>query len=825
MSLNRVRLTTTLACALAVAVLFAMVPVCVADERPADEAVAHFEQHIRPILVTKCLKCHGDKKQEGKLRLDSREAMLKGGESGPSIVPGEIAESLLIEAINYESFEMPPTGQLSAKEIGQFEQWIAAGAVWPENIGTLREDSGLISPADREWWAFQPLSKPEVPVDANDTWSRNEIDRFVHVRLAEQHMQPAPPADRHTLARRLYFDLLGLPPTPEEIDAFVKDESPAAWEKLVDRLLDDERYGEHWARYWLDLVRFAESDGWNQDAFRPQLWRYRDYVVNSFNNDKPYPEFVRQQLAGDEIQEDNPEHLAAAGYLRLGIYEYNQRDARGHWNDIMNEMTDVTADVFLGLGMACARCHDHKFDPLLQADYFRLQAFFAPISWRDDIVGATQAEQAAYQEKLAAWEEATQAIREQIDALIKPYHDRKWKSTAEKFPLDIQACFYKPVEQRTSWENQMAYLVTRQFEEEAGGPLKDIKKEDKEKLDALNEQLAMFDNLKPATLPLLMTATDFEGAPSPTLIPDSTDETPIEPDFLAVLSDQPAGEPPTFPQLSLSTGRRTALAEWIGRADNPLTTRVIVNRIWQEHFGQGIVSTANDFGHLGQPPTHPELLDWLTVTFIEEGWSIKRLHKRILMSATWQQSAYHPQADEYQQQDAAEQLLWRSRVRRLKAEQIRDAMLAISGELLLKVGGPSVDAKTPRRSLYVKVFRNTPDTFLAAFDVANGLKSVAERNSTTTPTQSLMMINGEYALSHAKQFADELTKGEFASAEEMLQYAFRLAWGRPPTASELANSSKFVAAASGEEQPSFDRNRLIDLCHVLFNSNEFLYVD
>jgi len=822
MFLNRIRSTISWGCAV---LLFAViVRGSAADERPAD-ATAHFEQHIRPLLVTKCVKCHGEKKQEGKLRLDSREAMLRGGESGPSVVPGEIAESLLIEAIKYESFEMPPTGQLSAKDIAQFEQWIAAGAVWPESAGTLREGSGAIAPSDREWWAFQPLVKPEVPADANDNWSRNEIDRFVFARLAEKGMHAAPQADRNTLVRRSYFDLLGLPPTPDEIDAFVNDESPEAWEKLIDRLLDDERYGEHWARYWLDLVRFAESDGWNQDAFRPNLWRYRDYVIHSFNKDKPYPEFVRQQLAGDEIQEDNPENLAAAGYLRLGIYEYNQRDARGHWNDIMNEMTDVTADVFLGMGMACARCHDHKFDPLLQVDYFKLRAFFEPISWRDDIAGATQAEQVEYRKQLAVWEEATKEIRDQIEAIVGPYHDRKWNSTAEKFPLDIQACFYKPVEERTSWENQMAYLVTRQFYEEGGGPLSGIKKEDKEKYDALNKELAAFDNIKPKPLPELTTATDFAGTPAPTVIPDSGDDTPIEPGFLAVLSEQPVGESPSFPQLPQSTGRRTALAEWIGRADNPLTTRVIVNRIWQEHFGQGIVSTANDFGHLGQLPTHPALLDWLTVTFIEDGWSIKRLHKRILMSETWQQSAYHPQAAEYQEKDPAESLLWRSRVRRLKAEQIRDAMLAISGELQSKVGGSSVDAKTPRRSLYVKSFRNTPDTFLAAFDVANGLKSVAERNSTTTPTQSLMMINGDYALGRAQKLAEQLAKNKFTTPDEMLRHAFRLAWGRFPADSELSSAHQFIAAATAEDQWTFDRDRLVDFCHVLLNSNEFLYVD
>lgn len=371
----------------------------------------------------------------------------------------------------------------------------------------------------------------------------------------------------------------------------------------------------------------------------------------------------------------------------------------------------------------------------------------------------------------------------------------------------------------------MAYLVTRQFYEEGGGPLSGIKKEDKEKYDALNKELAAFDNIKPNPLPQLTTATDFQGVPAPTTIPDASDETAIEPGFLAVLSEQPVGVAPSFPELQASTGRRTALAEWIGRPDNPLTTRVIVNRIWQEHFGQGIVSTANDFGHLGQLPTHPELLDWLTVAFVEDAWSIKRLHKRILMSATWQQSAHHPQADEYQQQDPAETLLWRSRVRRLKAEQIRDAMLAISGELQTTIGGPSVDAKTPRRALYVKSFRNTPDTFLAAFDVANGLKSVAQRNSTTTPTQSLMMINGDYTLGRAQKLAEQLAKNEFAMPDAMLTHAFRLTWGRAPSDGELSSARRFIAASSAEDQWTFDQDRLVDFCHVLFNSNEFLYVD
>lgn len=800
---------------LALVAVISFAPVGVRAE--SDEG-KFFEQHVRPLLATKCIKCHGPEKQKGSLRLDSLEALLEGGDSGPALVPGEAAESLLVEAVRYESYEMPPTGQLPDEEIAHLVDWIATGAVWPEHGESVREVSGDISEADRQWWAFQPLVQPDVPEVSGDDWSRTEIDHFIYQRLADQGMTPAPQASKEQLVRRVYYDLIGLPPTPAELDAFFNNDSPDAWEQLIDSLLDDDRYGEHWGRYWLDLVRYAESDGWNQDAYRPHIWRYRDYVVRSFNDDKPYPEFVREQLAGDEIPGDDPEALAATGYLRLGIYEYNQRDVTSLWNDTMNEITDVTADVFIGMGMACARCHDHKFDPILQRDYFKLRAFFEPMIWRDDVPMATEQQIAEYEAKHAEWKTATADIHAEIDALLKPYHDRKWESTVDKFPLDIQACFHKPVEERTSWEHQMSYLVERQFEEEGGGPLKSMKKEDKAKYEELKKQLAEFDHLKPQPLPPLMTAADFPGPISPTVIPDAPQQTAVSPGYLTVLNHvHPDVDPEPLEGLS-TTGRRTALAEWIGHPDNPLTTRVIVNRIWQQHFGKGIVPTPSDFGHLGLPPTDPELLDWLTVTFVEEGWSLKKMHKRILMSAAWQQSSLHPQAAEYQEKGPAEDLLWRFPVRRLSAEQIRDAMLMASGELEQKVGGPSVDGGSPRRSLYVKFYRNNPDTLLQLFDVANGLVSIADRNRTTTPVQSLMMFNGSWALARAEKLAERLKKTDADTPNEAVSQAFRLVWGREPHSAEMNQALRFVG------EPISD-DRLIDFCHVLLNSNEFLYVD
>ena len=688
-----------------------------------------------------------------------------------------------------------------------------------------RVNSHQITESDRKWWAFQPLKKPDVPVTANNIWPANPIDRFVYRRLAEHGIHPAKQADNITLVRRLYFDLIGLPPTPEEVDAYVNDDSENSWANLIDRLLADARYGEHWARFWLDVVRYSDSDGWNQDAYRPDIWRYRDYVVGAFNKDRPYPQFVREQLAGDEMPGDNPEQLLAAGFLRLGIYEYNQRDATSHWNDIMNEITDVTGDVFLGLGIACARCHDHKFDPVPQTDYFKLRSFFEPIVWRDDLPSATQPQQAAHRKRLEVWEDATQDIRTRIDSLIKPYYDRKWVSTVDKFPLDIQACFNKPVSERTSWEHQMAYLVSRQFLEEGGGPLNNMKKEDKKKYDALNEELAKFDHLKPPPLPTLMTATDFSGPISPTVIPGDRDQTPIQPGYLSALHQtRDSGNLDVQPH-TRSSGRRTALARWIGRDDNPLTTRVIVNRIWQQHFGRGIVSTPNDFGKLGQPPTHPELLDWLTASFVENGWRFKWLHKQILMSATWRQSTSHLQEAACQEKDPGEKLMWRARIRRLSAEQIRDAMLSVSGELERSLGGPSVAADSTRRALYVKSFRNTPSKFLHTFDAANGLKSVAERNNTTTPTQSLLLFNGDFSLTRAERLAERLNQQVSETSETLLTNAFRLVWGRMPNASELVNGLSFLGKSSEDPSSSIDTARLTDFCHVLLNSNEFLYVD
>jgi len=784
-----------------------------ATELDAERA-AHFESKIRPVFATTCIKCHGPDKQEGELRLDTKASLLKGGESGEVIVAGKPDESLLLSALKYDGLEMPPKAPLSPEKIREFELWIEGGAVWPEETSQIRPAGGEISDEDRQWWAFQPVQDPAVPLASFSGRDTNEIDRFLHCRLADEQMTPTETAKRTVLVRRLYQTVIGLPPSPEEVDRFVNDDSPQAYEQLVDSLLTDQRYGEHWARFWLDLVRYAESDGWNADAYRPDIWRYRDYVVAAFNDDKPYADFVREQLAGDEIEDPSPEDLAAAGYLRLGVFEYNQRNSRQHWDDILNEITDVTADVFLGMGMACARCHDHKYDPILQLDYYKLRAFFEPIVFDDETVYASAEEREAFEKANAEWMTETASLREKIEAIEKPYADKKRKATIAKFPLDIQAAYEKPASERSSWDQQMVYFMNRQFYEEGANPLEKLKEPDEKSREVLRKELEAFASLKPKSLPKLMLAKNHFGPFATTSILGRDDAENVEPGLLRVLSEGPNSEYP-----DCDTNRRTVLANWIASPNNPLTTRVIVNRIWKQHFGRGLVRSVSDFGTLGGKPTHPELLDWLTTQFIADGQSIKQLQNRILMSSTWQQSATHEKSGEYSQKDPGNELLWRRDVRRLSAEQIRDAMLFASGELSNDHGGPSVKGEAPRRSLYVKSFRNTPDRFLHSFDVANGLKSVAQRSSTTTPTQALMMINGDFVLDRAKNMAKRL--GTVTPEEQRTRMAIKWAWSRDPTQEELDRSTEFLRSQSTEE--SYDQ--FVDFCHVLLNSNEFLYVD
>lgn len=760
----------------------------------AAEKHRFFEQSIRPMLAENCFKCHGPDTQKGDLRLDSRERMLEGGGNGPAVTPGKPTESLLMVAVSYrdEDLQMPPKKSLAKKQVALLEKWIEMGAPWPGSATDVVKPA-KISEEDRQWWAFQPPLKPDVPKIEGDSWSRNEIDRFILARLKSEGLTPATQAEKRQLIRRVFFDLTGLPPTPGDVENFLADESESAYPSLIERLLDSPQYGERWGRHWLDVVRYAESDGFRADDYRPNAWRYRDYVIRSFNENKPYDQFVREQLAGDEIAPDDPDVTVATGFLRHGIYEWNQRDAETQWSDILNEMTDITSDVFLGLGMSCARCHDHKFDPILQKDYFKLQAFLAPTLWTIDTPLATSGQLAEHERAMAVWEAKAQPLLDQIEAIEEKHRAAARESATKIFPPEVQAMVRKPEAEQGPYERQMNYLVHRQVLVAWKRISGRIKGDEKKKWDALKLELAKLEKDKPKPLPVGMTVTDVGATAPKVVIPGKRDGAEIAPGFLTVLGDEsPKIEP--IPAGGRTTGRRTALAKWITRPDHPLTARVMVNRVWQRHFGRGIVANASDYGRLGEKPTHPELLDWLAATFVEKGWRIKEMHRLILNSATYRQTAMRTAPEVARMKDPGNRWLWRMNTSRLGAEQIRDAMLAASGELDLKAGGAGVSGETPRRSVYVKVFRNKLDPLLQAFDFVNGLSSTPKRNVTTTATQSLLMINGDWILKRATAMAKRLERDFKDSPAKRIDAAYAQAFGRLPALAERDAAMAFVGA-------------------------------
>jgi hypothetical protein len=756
------------------------------------QQLAFFEKEVRPLLSAKCSECHGEKKQESSLRVDHIDFLKKGGDSGPAIAPGDQDKSLLIQAIRYTGdIQMPPKGKLSDTEIAILEKWVQLGAPWPEETAKLAAKSGEFTDEDRNFWCFQPLTNPEPPsIEGN--WIRNDIDRFIAHKHAELRLQPAAEADRRELVRRLYFDLHGLPPTPEQTEAFVQNKDPKAYENLIDTLLASSRYGERWAQHWLDLARYAESDGYNADAYRPAAWPYRDWVINSLNTDMPYDRFVREQLAGDEIAPEDPNVIIATSFLRQPVYEWNQRDVRGQWEIIVTDMTDTTGELFLGLSFGCARCHNHKFDPILQKDYYRLRAFFTPVLWRDDLQLATPQDLAQHAEKQAKWEAATAEVRAEINDLISPLLEPRVDRALTRFGDDLQAMVRKPSTERGALEQQLAGLCQRQMTHERTtfDAAKTIKKEaDKTRYQELQAKLKEFDKLKPAPLTEAFVATDAGPVAPPTLMKTRQGEQDIAPGFLSLLCPEDAAITP----LPNSTGRRTALANWITRPDNQLTTRVIVNRVWQYHFGRGIVATSSDFGRLGEQPTHPELLDWLAQRFVAQGWSLKKLHKDILLSATYRQTARRQPTTEIAAIDPSNKYLWRFSPRRLDAEQARDAMLLASGELDFKAGGPPDDANSTRRSIYTRKKRNSQNELLRSLDAPAGFSSTAERQSTITPTQALLLINGDWSLARAKKLA---------ARAKNIDEAWQLTLGRLPTQAERAQAEAFLQKrATAEPAP------------------------
>ncbi len=716
------------------------------------------------------------------------------------------------------------------------------------------------TPAQRKYWVFQPVVRTAPPAVTNRGKVATAIDRFVLAKLESKGIKPSAEADRVTLLRRVSFDLTGLPPTPTEVDAFVADQSPDAFEKIVDRLLASPHYGERWARHWLDLARYAESEGFKSDETRPNAWRYRDYVIKAFNQNKPYDRFVKEQIAGDELWPNDPEARVATAFNRHYPDESNARNLMQRRQEILDDITDTVGATFLAMTYGCARCHTHKFDPILHTDYYRLQAFFANTAADDEIPMVAPDKMAEYRAKKAVWEEKTASLREQISALLDPIKHRLLKDFVDKYPAEIQAIIAKPTGERNPFERQMYYKAKPYLAIEDKTAARSLEGEDKKKYTALREELEKYADLDPGDPPVGIGMRDISSqAPSTYRLAAGAWDAPqeeVQPGFLSILDPGPAKVSPS----ATTTGRRTALANWIVSRDNPLTARVMVNRLWFHHFGHGIVDSPSDFGAMGQRPTHPELLDWLASEFVQSGWDIKRMQKLIVMSSVYRQSAaFNAEAAA---KDPRNKLMWRFPRERLEGEVIRDAALAVSGLLNDTIGGPSVFPELPagaikprggwsvsgsaadrnRRSIYIFVRRNARYPMLEQFDMPDTHESCGRRNLTITAPQAMVLLNDGVSLEWASAFAGRVLTSAGMDANAQINTAYRLAYGRTASGAEkdivqtfFAKQKPIIAerAAAGRKiaEPSvmpdgFDRVQaaaLVDFCQMLLNSNEFVY--
>jgi hypothetical protein len=744
---------------------------------PQADARTFFESKIRPVLAGTCLKCHGGKKIKGGLQLDSRAAMLEGGDHGPALVPGSPDKSLLIQALRHahKEVKMPPGKRLPEAVVKDFAAWVKDGAFWPKGVKLATPSSRTGQP-----WAFTPLANVEPPSDP-DGWSANPIDRFIQARLRPRRLQPAGPADKYTLIRRATFDLLGLPPTPEEVDAFLADRSPHAWARLVDRLLASPHHGERWGRHWLDVARYADTGGFEADPRYQGAWRYRDYVVRSLNADKPFDRFIQEQVAGDELWPDRVEAVRATGFYCVGpVLGESAMVSNQLEYEWLTDAADTTGAAFLALTLGCARCHDHKYDPLSQKDYFALQAVFA-------------ASDRPYPDKV-------RLLR--IKALNGLLSDAP---VPKKFLSDPRCTVRTEGQEGFRLFHRPRPLTVHRLHRGELGKDREV--------------------MQPA-IPGALRIPREGQAPAEPPAKARREPRPPRPSAKSVFADVPAGK------------RRAALARWLTARDNPLTARVLVNRVWAWHFGQGIVRTPNDFGAQGEPPTHPELLDWLARDFMDHGWSLKHLHRRILLSRTYQMASVARGAG--LRVDPKNRLLWHYPRRRLEGEAIRDSLLTCAGTLNRKAFGPPVvpplgrqeltglfDAKQKwpvtrdvnehaRRSVYLLVRRTFVYPLFAAFDPPEVMASCPRRVATIVPTQALTLLNSPLARAQSRAFARRLHRECGDRPEKIVARAWQLAYGRPITPAETERALAFLQKRD---------TALADLCLALFNTNEFVYLD
>ncbi len=681
-------------------------------------------------------------------------------------------------------------------------------------------------PADH--WAWKKPTRPTVPKSKH----ASPIDAFVSSKLSENGLTFTKPATKAQLIRRVTFDLIGLPPTPEEIVAFEKDTSANAYEKVIDRLLGSPHYGERWGRHWLDLARYADTNGYEHDEIRPHAWRYRDYVIRSFNEDKPYDRFIVEQLAGDEAFPGDANARIATGFNLLGPDMTDSADQAQRRQNTLNDMTDTAGLVFLGMTMACARCHDHKFEPIPQADYYRLQAFFVGAEFRTNLEVASPTERQKHEAAKKEYDRLTQVTRDAIAAIDGPARTKLFEAKLAKLPAEAQVAHRTPSEKRDGGMIELVDQSAKKVAVTDAEVEKALKAEELKELKKLRQKLKVFDPKKPGAMPVAMGMVDRSATPPKTHLLErgeiSNKADVVEPGFPTTLRPDRKAIVATVKSLPQSSGRRMALANWITNPDNPMTARVIVNRLWQQHFGRGLVPTASDFGVRGERPTHPELLDWLAVEFAETGWSLKRMHKTMLLSETYRQSTIA--SKESLAKDPENKLYSRMNRIRLEGEAVRDSLLFFSGRLNPKMGGAGVYPPIPpeaakgskggwpvsadpqdrvRRSVYTFQRRNLRHPFLEAFDQPDSNLSCPKRERSTTAPQALALLNSDEVLEASMALAERLAKGP-----DKIDRAYRLILGRTPSETERGRAEAFL-----KDSP------LAELCRALVNTNEFVYLD
>ena len=833
-----------------------------------------FANDVAPLLSRACMKCHGLASPMANLDLRTRAGALKGGQHGPAIVPGDAPPaSCTSMSPRQEQPQMPLGGKLSAEEIAVLKSWIDSGADWDSSVA-LSSDAAPASAAtekkftdaQRNYWAFQKVVKPAVPSVKAKSWVRTPVDAFILAKLEEKNLKPNPPADKITLLRRAYFDLIGLPPTPEQVQAFLSDKSPQAFEKVVSELLASPHYGERWGRHWLDLARYADTQGFKADETRPNVWRYRDYVIDAFNRDLPYDRFIKEQIAGDELYPNDPAAKIATGFNRLWPDESNLANPILMRQEILDDITDTVASVFTGLTYGCAKCHDHKFDPILQKDYYKLQAFFAGTTNADRTSLLTGEQASAYQQQYAEWDAKTRDIRAAMNQILEEGRLNITKDAIGMFPKEAQEAVFTPPEKRTAMQWQMYYRSASRLPKDAAVE-KSLKGDVKERYAALKKELAQYDSIKPPDPPVAEAMVDQgREAPATHILAKGVWDAPldeVQPGFLSIIDPNPAKIVP--PEGMQSSGRRTALANWLTAPSNPLPSRVMVNRIWHYHFGQGIVGSPSDFGIMGERPSNPQLLDYLASAFVENGWSIKNMHRMIMLSNAYQQSSAYQEAAA--KVDPDDKLVWRFARRRLEGEVIRDSMLFAGNQLNLKMGGPGVfpplppgvsmpgsnylnwktekdQAEANRRSVYIFVKRNLRYPMFETFDFPDTHEPCPRRNATVTPTQPLALMNDELVMEWSRALASRVLNDSGLSAEQQIERAYRLLLSRAPNPEEsksildfLNEQSGLIAErlAKGDKVPMPDAvpqgmtparaAAFVDLCHTLLNSNEFIYMN